>query len=81
VLSSNWPADQIWLDSDEYLRQQEILYKIVSGLIRRCRGHIYLGLSELGEQGYEQQGPLLRIFQQVLRRHPKPISGLEVSHE
>jgi hypothetical protein len=36
-------------------------------LIRRCRRKIYLGLSELGEQGYEQQGPLLQAIQRVLR--------------
>jgi hypothetical protein len=81
VLSPNWPAGRTWTDSDEVVRQQEMLYKIVSGLIRRCRSHIYLALSDLGEQGYEQRGPLLRVFQQILRRHPQPVEGLEVSHE
>jgi hypothetical protein len=38
------------------------------GLIRRCRKQIVLGLSELGEQGYEQRGQLLWAFNQVLRR-------------
>ena len=37
------------------------------GLIRRCRTQIHLGLSELGEQGVEQRGPLLRAIQRVLR--------------
>jgi hypothetical protein len=31
---------------------------------------IFLGLSELGEQGYEQQGPLLKAIQRVLRNIP-----------
>jgi hypothetical protein len=37
-------------------------------LLRRCRGTVFLGLSELGEQGYEQRGPLLLAFQRVLRQ-------------
>jgi hypothetical protein len=71
VLSANWPAEQIWTDADEYYHQQDMLYRIMAGLIRRCSGQIYLGLSNLGEQGYEQRGPMLRIFQQILRRHPR----------
>jgi hypothetical protein len=36
-------------------------------LVRRCRQKIYLGLSELSEQGFEERGQLLRAFQRVLR--------------
>lgn len=71
VLSPRWPQGQLWTDSDEYERQQTMLYRIVTGLVRRCRRHVYLGISDLGEQGYEQRGPLLRVFQQILRHHPK----------
>ena len=39
-----------------------------AGLLRRCRKGVFLGLSELGEQGYEQRGPLLWAFNQVLRQ-------------
>jgi hypothetical protein len=49
--------------------QTALLYRIVMGLTRRCRQKIYLGISGLGEEGYEQRGPLLRVFQQILRRH------------
>jgi hypothetical protein len=71
VLSRAWQAGQVWSDADEYDRQQEMLYRLLSGLIRRCRTQIYLGISDFGEQGYEQRGPLLRIFQSILRRHPQ----------
>jgi len=70
VLSPSWPRGQVWSDADEYYRQQDMLYRIVSGLIRRCRERVYLAISDLGEQGFEQRGPLLRIFQAVLHRHP-----------
>ena len=61
---------KVWSDADEFETRQEALYRLTLGLIRRCRRKIYLGLSELGEQGYEQQGPLLQAIQRVLRRLP-----------
>ncbi len=72
VLSPAWPPGQLWTDAHEFERQQDMLYRILSGLIRRCSGSIYLGISDLGEQGYEQRGPLLNVLQQVLRRYPRP---------
>jgi hypothetical protein len=68
VLSRSWPGGSLWADPQEYAARQDALYALVMGLIARCRRKIYLGLSELGEQGVEQQGPLLRAIQQVLRR-------------
>jgi hypothetical protein len=67
VLSRRWPRGRIWTDSDEMRSQEMALHRLVVGLLRRCRSHIYLGLSELGESGYESRGPLLAAFQRVLR--------------
>lgn len=67
VLSRHWPRDAVWTDADEVEAREEALYRLVLGLIRRCRHRVYLGLSELGEQGYEQKGPLLQAIQRVLR--------------
>ena len=67
VLSRTWPKGQPWTDTDEVEARQKAMHRLVTGLIRRCRKTVYLGLSELGEQGYEQQGPLLRAMQRVLR--------------
>ena len=68
VLSRRWPKDDVWTDSDEHEARQETLHRLIQGLIRRCRYRVYLGLSELGEQGREQKGPLLQAIQRVLRR-------------
>jgi len=70
VLSRSWPCDRGWTDTDEYNANQDTLYRLVVGLLRRCRSRIYLGISEVSEQGFQQQGPLLRVLQQVLRRMP-----------
>ena len=67
VLSRTWEAGAQWTDLDEYAARQEALHALAIGLVRRCRTQIHLGLSELGEQGVEQRGPLLRGIQRVLR--------------
>jgi hypothetical protein len=56
----------VWRDADELLTQELALQKLVLGLVRRSRKAIYLGLSDLSEQGYEQRGPLLRTFNRLL---------------
>ena len=68
VLSRQWDGQSHWDSDDEFAAGQERLYRLTIGLIRRCRKQIVLGLSELGEQGYEQRGQLLWAFNQVLRR-------------
>ena len=71
VLSRRWPVGKDWTDADEVAARETSLYRLALGLIRRCRREIYLGLSELGEQGYEQQGPLLKAIQRILRERSK----------
>ncbi len=67
VLSRAWPPGRPWTDMDEQAYEEESLYRIVVGLLRRCRRKIYLGLSEYNEQGYEQRGRLLTVFQRALQ--------------
>ncbi len=67
VLSRHWDMHRPWTDSDEYDASRDSLYRLVLGLIRRCRSGIYLGLSELGEQGYEHKGLLLKAIDRALR--------------
>ena len=73
VLSRRWAVGKPWTDADEFESRQVSLYHVVLGLIRRCRETIYLGLSELGEEGYEQDGALLKAIQRVLRRNQSSI--------
>jgi superfamily I DNA/RNA helicase len=68
VLSRHWQRGALWTDEHEYEYRQETLHRLTRGLIRRCRRKIHLGISQLGEQGYEQQGPLLQAVQRVLRQ-------------
>jgi len=66
VLSRSWPQDKLWTDKEEVDTSLEALQRLTMGLLRRCRHKIYMTLSELGEQGYEQRGPLLQAAQRML---------------
>jgi hypothetical protein len=66
VLSREWQAGRMWSDADEVQYSKEAMARLVSGLLRRCRTRVYLGIAELGESGFEGRGELLRAFQKVL---------------
>jgi hypothetical protein len=68
VLSHRWPADEVWTDAEEYFRRQDILRRLLLGLIRRTRRNIYLAVSAYSESGYEQNGALLTLINRLLVR-------------
>ena len=73
VLSHRWPADEPWTDAEEYFRRQDILRRLLLGLIRRTRRSIYLAVSDFSESGYEQRGALLALINRLLvQREPAP---------
>ncbi len=65
VLSRNWPQHQSWSDLHEFQSRQESLRRLSIGLLRRARRGVFLGLSENGENGMEQRGPLLNLLNRV----------------
>ena len=67
VLSRGWVPGRVWTDAEEVEASREGMARLVSGLLHRCREHVYIGTSELGESGFEQRGELLRAFQKVLQ--------------
>jgi hypothetical protein len=70
VLAREWEFGRVWTDMDELAAGREAMTRVAGGLLRRCREALYLGLSELNEQGFEQRGPLLMAFQRLLRERP-----------
>ncbi|MDX2034495.1 MAG: AAA family ATPase [Blastocatellia bacterium] len=67
VLSRQWPKDQVWTEADEQRTSRDILHRVVTGLLRRCRRKIFIGYSKFDERGNEQIGELRTIFDLVLR--------------
>ncbi|RMF51269.1 MAG: hypothetical protein D6755_00025 [Anaerolineae bacterium] len=66
ILHRAWKPGTPWTDFDEVRTNSETLQRIVLGLVRRCRKRIYLGISQLNEQGYEQRGPLYKALAYTL---------------
>jgi hypothetical protein len=56
----------LWSDADEVQVSTEAMARLISGLLLRCRERVYVGISELGESGFEQRGELLKAFQKVI---------------
>ncbi len=71
VLSREWPVGRQWTFADEELTNQQTMARLVSGLLHRCREKIYLGISSLGESGFEQRGELLKAFQRLLQEEAR----------
>ncbi|MCJ7535248.1 MAG: hypothetical protein MUO57_06925, partial [Anaerolineales bacterium] len=67
-----------WTDQEEFASNQEALYRLAVGLIHRCRKSIFLGLSDLGEGGYEMKGPFLKAIQRVLQNYPSRSTDVEI---
>lgn len=70
ILSRQWKQGKRWSEEDEYSAGQENLYRIAMGLIRRCGRKVFLGLSELGESGYEQRGMFLKAIHRIIQEFP-----------
>jgi hypothetical protein len=67
VLSAQWRAGECWTEAHERESSREMLRRVVTGLIKRCRRRIYLGFSRYDERGYEQVGELRVLFDYLLR--------------
>jgi len=67
VLSRQWPRNRVWTDHDEVFYGRQTLHHLTQGLLRRCREKTYLGIHEVGINGFEERGPLMRALQAVLR--------------
>ena len=72
VLARSYPPNQIWTDDLEYEARRDALRRLLLGLVRRSRQQVFVTIANLGEQGYEQRGPLLRLVQQIIQRHTTP---------
>lgn len=78
VLSRNWQTGQPWTDNDEYATNQNTLASLTTGLLRRCREHIYLCSVSINERGMEERGQLMLALQTIQRERAQRIGGARV---
>jgi hypothetical protein len=68
VLSREWISGRKWTDADEFESNQQMLARLVTGLIRRCRTRVYFCSVGLNEFGIEEKGPLMQSLQVLMKR-------------
>ena len=68
VLSLQWKEDEVWAERDEVATSQEMLHRVVTGLIKRCRKKVFVGFSQFNERGFEQLGELRVMFDVLFKR-------------
>lgn len=78
VLSRNWQPGQQWTDSDEYAANQQTLARLSTGLLRRCRQHVYLCSISVNERGLEERGQLMLALQSIQRARAQRNGGERV---
>jgi hypothetical protein len=67
ILSRQWPLGRLWTEEDEQRTSRDILHRVVTGLLKRCKRKVFIGYSKFDERGNEQIGELRTIFDLVLR--------------
>lgn len=67
VLSRQWPLGQIWTEIHEQQTSRDILLRVITGLLKRCRRKVFVGYSKFDERGNEREGELRVIFDLLLR--------------
>lgn len=67
ILSRRWNENAVWTDAHEFQANQESLARLVSGLLQRCKKHVFLCMTVINEQGSEERSPLLHALQRMLR--------------
>lgn len=72
VLSREWPLGRPWTYADEEDVIQTNLSRLALGLLSRCQDRLYLGWSNLNEQGREETGRLLHAFQRLMKHMSRP---------
>src|SRR5512143_242636 len=70
VLTREWPVGRQWTFADAEAMDTQLMTQLISGLLNRCRRKIVLAISSWSESGFEQRGPMMRLFQRVLQKAP-----------
>ena len=63
VLTKKWPEGQMWTMADDFAIRNELLSRIIQGLVRRCTMGIVLANSDLDRRGFRQDGALAKALE------------------
>lgn len=68
ILAQSWPADRPWTMAEEHEIRDQLLSRIVRGLVNRCTDGVILANSDLDRRGVRQDGPLWRALYPIRQK-------------
>jgi hypothetical protein len=68
VYQSGWTEDAVWNEQREYTVNQDMMAKVVNGLLLRCRQGVIASIVQTNEYGTQNSGPLLKAFQKMIKK-------------
>ena len=78
VYQRNWGKDAAWNENQEFAVNQDMMAKLVNGLLLRCQHGVFASIVQTNEFGAQNSGPLLKAFQKLARK--SRLTELEEDH-
>jgi len=69
VLTPQWQENQPWTMGDDFAIRNQLLSRIIQGLVRRCLEGVIIASSDLDRRGFRQEGTLIRALQPFLPKY------------
>ncbi len=67
VYQQKWKFEEGWNEQQEYQTNQEMMAKLINGLLLRCRKGVFPSIVQTNEYGAQNAGPLLRSIQKMIK--------------
>ena len=68
VYQKKWEEGSGWNENREFAVNQEMMAKLVNGLLLRCQRGVFASIVQTNEFGAQNSGPLLKAFQKLARK-------------
>jgi len=69
VFRKNWVRGAIWTEQEEYKNNQQVMGRLVNGLLNRCTTGVIAASVQINEYGSKNHGPLLQAVQIYKKRN------------
>ena len=69
VFRKNWEKGKIWTEQEEYETNQQVMGRLVNGLLNRCTAGVIVASVQINEYGSKNHGPLLQAIQVYKKRN------------
>jgi hypothetical protein len=67
VLHRDWQQGSPWRDIEELSQNRDNLFRLSTGLIRRCRKGIFFCITDTDARGFEQKGLLIQTLSKIIK--------------